>query len=274
MSGQVYAVPFAQIPEWILDAEISDRAVRLFCVLHRHANENGRAFPGRSSIAKRMRCSTPSIDRALTELRDIGAVVSVQKKVGPAIVGNDYWLWPAAPSSPVTSPSVTGDASVASPVSALVASPVTRQEEREPGNESQVERDNALVVVADNVTRVFDAWQSSTGKTRAVLDAKRRSKITNALKRFDVDELIDAVRGWQHSPYHCGENEHGTVYNDLDLLLRDAKHVEQFRDWERGLNRPTPRGQRNGKGPVLSKSFQNVEAVFNGMRANQGEIGR
>lgn len=130
-----------------------------------------------------------------------------------------------------------------------------------------------LVDCSDDVATVFDAWREATNHQRAVLDPKRRSKITNALKRFGVDELIDAVRGWRHSPYHCGENDNGTVYNDLDLLLRDAKHVEQFRDWEQGMNRPTPRGQRAGKGPVLSKSFQNVEAVFNGMRANQGEIG-
>lgn len=101
-----------------------------------------------------------------------------------------------------------------------------------------------LSVVAsddDPVQQVFVAWQAATGKARAVLDGKRRTKITNALKRFPVDDLVDAVRGWKHSAFHCGQNEHGTIHNDLDLLLRDAKHVEQFRDWERDINRPAAR---------------------------------
>lgn len=150
MSGQVYSVPFAQIPEWILDLDISDRAVRLWCVLHRHANSDGHAFPGRTAIAERLKCSTGSVDRALNELRNAGAIVSRQKKAGPAIVGNDYWLWPAQPYSQVERGSPTGEATPSPTGDATVASPVTRQEEREPVNESQEEREPALVAVASD----------------------------------------------------------------------------------------------------------------------------
>jgi hypothetical protein len=128
VSGQVYSEPFAQVPEWLLDSDVSDRAIRVWAVLHRHANRKGHAFPGRAAIAERARCSTASVDRALNELRDVGAVVSENRFEGAAIVGNDYWLWPALPSSAVMTPSVTADATL--------AAPVTRQE-REPTNESQ-----------------------------------------------------------------------------------------------------------------------------------------
>ena len=86
-----------------------------------------------------------------------------------------------------------------------------------------------------DVAAVFDAWIESTGRTdRTRLDAKRRRAITQALKAYPVADVIDAVRGWRHSPHHAGQNDTRTVYNDLGLLLRDAAHIEKFRDLERG----------------------------------------
>jgi hypothetical protein len=83
------------------------------------------------------------------------------------------------------------------------------------------------------IQQVFEAWIESTGRTsKTVLDAKRRRVIERALTAFTVDELIAAVRGWKRSPHHRGENATGTVYNDLTLLLRDADHIERFRDLE------------------------------------------
>ena len=67
-------VRFAVVPEWVLDAEVSDRAVRLYGVLARYADAHGRAWPGRKTLATRLRCSTDSIDRALEQLVAIGAV--------------------------------------------------------------------------------------------------------------------------------------------------------------------------------------------------------
>lgn len=87
--------------------------------------------------------------------------------------------------------------------------------------------------VTSPAAQVFAAWQEATGKHRAKLDDKRRRIITRALKDFPLDDVLDAARGWRHSPHHRGENERHTVYNELDLLLRDAAHIEQFRDLER-----------------------------------------
>lgn len=86
---------------------------------------------------------------------------------------------------------------------------------------------------------VFEAWLASTGRTdRTVFDAKRKRLIVNALKSYPLDDVLDAVRGWRNSPYHRGENDTATVYDDLGLLLRDAAHIERFRDLERAG--PTP----------------------------------
>lgn len=98
--------------------------------------------------------------------------------------------------------------------------------------------------VRGDVEQVFGVWVKSTGKhpTRTVLDPKRRRLIVNALKRYPLDDTLDAVTGWEHSAHHRGENDTGTAYNDLGLLLRDPEHIEKFRDLRRG----PPEVKRNG----------------------------
>lgn len=66
--------PFAMVPEWLLDAAVSDRAIRLYAVLARYGGADGGAYPLRRTLAERLGCSTASIARALRELVDVGAI--------------------------------------------------------------------------------------------------------------------------------------------------------------------------------------------------------
>lgn len=91
---------------------------------------------------------------------------------------------------------------------------------------SKLDRRSALATV-------FAAWQEATGKQRAHLDGKRTRLINAALKDYPLEDVVDAVRGWRHVPHNRGENDRNTVYNDLELILRDAQHIERFRDAER-----------------------------------------
>ena len=78
----------------------------------------------------------------------------------------------------------------------------------------------------DDAARVFAHWQRATGKGRAVLDPKRRTLIARTLKAWPVDEVLRCIDGYASSPWHRGENDRGTTYLDLGLMLRDAAHVE------------------------------------------------
>lgn len=101
-----------------------------------------------------------------------------------------------------------------------------------------------------DVQTVFAAWVEATGKSRSVLDAKRRLKIRTALAMFPLAEVVDAVRGWSNDPFYCGQNDRNTVYNDLGLLLRDAAHIEKFRDM---ANAPVVRHRSNGNGDLWAR---------------------
>lgn len=65
---------FAIIPEWVLYAEISSNAVRLYGVLRRYADANGKCHPSRNTLAKQCRVSQPTLTKATEELISIGAL--------------------------------------------------------------------------------------------------------------------------------------------------------------------------------------------------------
>ena len=97
------------------------------------------------------------------------------------------------------------------------------------------EKENKTTVVDSDVQDVFSAWLEVTGRdvNKTKLDSKRASRIVWALKNYPKQDVIDAVTGWRNSKFHSGTNERGKVYNDLTLLLRDAQHLEEFRELER-----------------------------------------
>ena len=113
----------------------------------------------------------------------------------------------------------------------------------------------------DDTTAVFQAWQDAARKPRARLDDKRRRLIKAALKHYPAADLIDAVRGWRHSSHHCGQNDTGTVYNDLELLLRDSAHIEKFRDLE-----------RDGPPVVLGKATAQARTTYLEMGGGSGDV--
>ena len=71
---------FAMVPEWVLYADISSNAVRVYATLRRFADQGGLCYPSRRLLAVKCHCSPATIDRALDELQAVGAVI-VQGRV-------------------------------------------------------------------------------------------------------------------------------------------------------------------------------------------------
>lgn len=104
---------FAILPEWILDAAITSNAVRCYAVLRRYADKAGSCHPTRSTLAERCRFSLATLDRALLELQDVGAIhVTNRRSKAGDWTSNVYQLRTLPPegvSSPVRTPLLTGD---------------------------------------------------------------------------------------------------------------------------------------------------------------------
>lgn len=112
------------------------------------------------------------------------------------------------------------------------------EERREEGEERRTElsaspTDVPRGTVADGdqtgqiVARVFSHWRDTWNHPRAKLDAKRRQRIREALKLgYSEADLCQCISGYRNSPHHMGRNERNTVFDDLELFLRDAKHID------------------------------------------------
>lgn len=79
---------------------------------------------------------------------------------------------------------------------------------------------------SESVLAVFDHWRTVHSHPLAKLDDKRRKLIGRALEGYSEADLCQAISGYKNSPHHMGQNERATVYDDIELLLRDAKHID------------------------------------------------
>jgi hypothetical protein len=79
------------------------------------------------------------------------------------------------------------------------------------------------------VMAVFDYWRVTMNHPQSILDNKRSKAIAARLKEgHGVDKLKQAIDGCKASAWHQGKNNRQTVYDDIELICRDAKHVEEF----------------------------------------------
>lgn len=144
---------FTQIPEWILYSPLlSDRAIRLWGILDRHADGDGQCYPGHRRLAELLRCSLDSVRRAQRELESAAALlVEPQFRDDRGQTSNTYTLL-FDPPDPYSTP--TGGARVRhrsapvpraplAPVHSPPVAPVPPQERESVSNESQLEEPSA-----------------------------------------------------------------------------------------------------------------------------------
>lgn len=83
----------------------------------------------------------------------------------------------------------------------------------------------------NDVLEIFNYWKEvmkKGGTTR--LNKKREKLISDRLKDgYQVDEFKTAIFNCSMSPFHMGQNDNQTKYNDIELICRPDK-FEQFRD--------------------------------------------
>lgn len=103
---------FSIVPEWVLNLHISSNAVRLYAILQRYADkDSGKCHPSRKTLADRCMISVSSLDRALAELIDAGAVNKKHRvNASGDMTSNQYTvITVAGVASPMTPPLFTGE---------------------------------------------------------------------------------------------------------------------------------------------------------------------
>ncbi len=180
-------VPFAQIPEWVLDDKqggFSAVAVRLYGILQRYGNSPGAVkVPGRATLAGRVGCSLKSLDRAKAEL-ERGGALRVDTRPG---LTNSYVL-NTGPTSVKNDPSAHELASVKNDVGG--ASETTH--DREQSTDRTVEADASTALVSQNEYVGFFASESQRVVGVAPV-AAAKARLGRDCKKFAAEGIADVV---------------------------------------------------------------------------------
>ena len=182
-------VRFSIVPEWVIDADISDRAVRVYAILARYADsETHQAFPSRETLAKRARCHWRSIDRAIGELIQLGAVTKTHRKNGKEYQSNIYTLKRVLPRVPRGT--ATGDTGVLTgeSVGTDTAGNLTRTTKQEP------QERKPLNDITEQFNEFWATYPRRTGKGNA------RKALEKALEKTSIDDILAGAERYRDDP--------------------------------------------------------------------------
>lgn len=82
--------------------------------------------------------------------------------------------------------------------------------------------------LTDDEFQVFEHWRTALNHPASKPTSERRRLIAKWLKVYSVADLQSAVDGCARTPWNMGENPNRKRYDSLELILRDAKHIEDF----------------------------------------------
>lgn len=117
--------------------------------------------------------------------------------------------------------------------------------------------DAPRVVGSPEVETVFAYWQAALNHPQAKLTTERKKKIQARLTQgYSVEQIQTAIDGCRASPYHMGQNDSGTVYDDIELICRNGSKLESFIS---KVNQPT--GGSNGRNQVPHRETHNERAA-------------
>jgi hypothetical protein len=91
----------------------------------------------------------------------------------------------------------------------------------------------AMSVPSSEIQELWDYWVSKMrggSKRKPVLDDARRQYLGAALHDYGMDGCRDAIDGCALSEFHMGRNKMNKRYDSVELIFRDAEHIEKFHD--------------------------------------------
>lgn len=101
---------------------------------------------------------------------------------------------------------------------------------------------------ADEVREVFDHYRTYHAKSHpkpSSTSKEWRAIIGRLSEGYSVQDLREAIDGCHKTPWNCGENPGGKIYQSLLLIVRDSSQVSRFMEFARA-----------GPAPVLSEKTQ------------------
>lgn len=106
---------------------------------------------------------------------------------------------------------------------------IPNQEQEQDQDQCKSTRKKSTEREAEQVDLVFAHWQVVMNHPQAKLDVKRRKKIQAAFSLgYNTEQLKLAIDGCANTPFNMGQNDKRRKFNGIDLIMRDADHIEGF----------------------------------------------
>lgn len=122
----------------------------------------------------------------------------------------------------------------------------------------------------DPIAQVFNFWRDLLSNSRSRLDDKRRKAIRERLRDgYTVEDLHLACLGCKASGFHNGENDRRRRYVSIELICRDADHVDQFIELaERAASKlaHVQEAQAGERSPIPAEARAKIEALLGKFR--------
>jgi hypothetical protein len=198
---------FAMIPEWVLYGDISTAAVRVFGCLNRYANgQTSKCFQSRATIAKLCRVSVKTVDRAIEELVDLGAVTVTRRYIdakgditenpqeGVEFTSNEYTVIMSLPRENLTPPLGNSDATPRDKNDTLIKEPFNQRKEPDISSSS----------VDDGFATFWATYPRRKGKGAA------QKAWVKALKLADSETIIAGAA--RYAETRAGEDPNYTAH--------------------------------------------------------------
>lgn len=91
----------------------------------------------------------------------------------------------------------------------------------------------AMSVPASEIDQLWEYWVTvmrTNARRKPVLDDARRQYLGAALYDYGMDGCRDAIDGCALSEFHMGRNKMNKRYDSVELIFRDAEHIEKFQE--------------------------------------------
>lgn len=220
--------PWAMVPDWLIRSSVSDRAVRVFALLDRHADRDTKeAYPARATLARVLERTKSSIDRALKELVDVGAL-SIERRLDAAgePTSNLYRLHFKDPNEVAANlqPPLLTDAATGSPTDAATVAANLQPRTRTTLTRGRSSDEDLHVRAFDE--RFWPAYPRGDGR-KAALKAWLKVKPSEALVVVILAALTRQLPKWaagdaKYIP-HASTWLNGERWNDVVITVGTKK---------------------------------------------------